>query len=146
MPATSWFEEAFGFEERSCGSFEGVREQFSFNATTYTLTSITNGVDFHVGLFETPSIATLRRLVGEARAARGEALGDRMGGSGSDEASGGLLFHNIIGDVTALTLDPANAGAVIQVASQFNCLEMTSKTQTHEKYLPARTNTLKRES
>jgi hypothetical protein len=127
MPAISWFEEAFGFEERSCGSFEGVREKFTFDATTYTLTSVANGTEFHVGRFETPSIATLRHQLSEARAAWGEAL---------DEASGGLLFHNIIGDVTALTLDPANAGAVIQVASQFNCLEMTSKIHTQKIIYP----------
>jgi hypothetical protein len=128
MPTTSWFEAAFGFEELSCGSFEGVREQFSFDATTYTLTSVVNGMDFYVGLFETPSIATLRSQLREAQAAQGEAIGEGMGGGESEETSAGLLFHNIIGDVTALTLDPANAGAVIQVASQFNCLEMTSKT------------------
>jgi hypothetical protein len=105
-----------------------VREQFSFDATTYTLTSVVNGMDFYVGLFETPSIATLRSQLREAQAAQGEAIGEGMGGGESEETSAGLLFHNIIGDVTALTLDPANAGAVIQVASQFNCLEMTSKT------------------
>ena len=36
----------------------------------------------------------------------------------------GLSFDHIIGDAKSLHRDPANAGAVFQVASQFNALEM----------------------
>jgi len=37
---------------------------------------------------------------------------------------GGLTFLNVVGDVRHLHRDPRSAGAVFQVASQFNCLEM----------------------
>lgn len=44
--------------------------------------------------------------------------------SGPRIALGGLTFGHVSRDVRALIRDPANADAVFQVASQFNCLEM----------------------
>ena len=42
------------------------------------------------------------------------------------DAAQGIAFENISGDAKSLHLDGANAGAVFQAASQFNCLEMIS--------------------
>jgi hypothetical protein len=45
---------------------------------------------------------------------------------------GRLRLREVVGDVGALHTDPANAGAVFQVASQFNLLEMISPDVTPE--------------
>merc|ERR1712217_614971 len=42
-------------------------------------------------------------------------------------------LQNIVGEARKLRLDPANEGAVFQVASQFNCLEMPNPGVTPEK-------------
>ena len=44
--------------------------------------------------------------------------------AGRPEAEGRLVVRKIVADVQDLHLDPANAGALFQVASQFNLLEM----------------------
>lgn len=44
----------------------------------------------------------------------------------SCEDGQGLSFDHIIGDAKSLHQDPANTGAVFQVASQFNALEMVA--------------------
>ena len=62
---------------------------------------------FQLRPFELVSLADLRARLGEPTS-----------------GSGGLTFENISGDVRSLHKDPANDGAVFQVASQFNCLEM----------------------
>ena len=49
----------------------------------------------------------------------------------SVDAEDGLSFDHIIGDAKSLHRDPANAGAVFQVASQFNALEMVAGLVLH---------------
>ena len=44
----------------------------------------------------------------------------------SCEDGQGLSFDHIIGDAKSLHRDPTNTGAVFQVASQFNALEMVT--------------------
>jgi len=118
----SWFSDAFGFEERDAGSFSGVRNKFQLvvspgDANNITLVSKANGKKFAVGLFQTPSVQELDQLYKGI-----EHLSNKSG----------LTFQNIIGDVRSLLLNPDNAGAVFQAASQFNCLEMVGPSVTPE--------------
>ena len=65
----------------------------------------------HVGAWETPSLADLRERCAELA---------------HKPPCGRLRFEHLptLRGVQALIADPANAGAVFQVASQFNALEM----------------------
>lgn len=103
-----WFSEAFGFEE---GSYAETHRRFTF--ADGTLTSTANNRTFYVGPWETPSLEELRERVfgGDALAESGET---------------GLTFQNVVGSAQTLHQRAENAGAVFQVASQFNCLEMVS--------------------
>eukprot|EP00667_Euglena_gracilis_P006997 EG_transcript_7061 len=111
-PTHQWFSNTFGFEERG---YAETRLQFAVSELTdptgrkaYNLTSKPIAKDFYVGPFEMPRVKDLH-----SKAAGGETLG-----------LGPLTFENISGNVTVLHLDEKNEGAVFQVASQFNCLEM----------------------
>ena len=66
-----------------------------------------NGGEWRCGGLETPSLAELRRRAG------------RVPSSGTP-----TTVREVVADVRALHADPANAGALFQVASQFNLLEM----------------------
>jgi len=88
------------------------REDLS-SLTAFVLTSKANGASFYVGPFETPSLQELHAQLG----------GDVASGSVASKGVG-LTFENITGAAKTLHLEPSNAGAVFQVASQFNCLEM----------------------
>lgn len=104
VDSPSWFEERFGFKETT---YEATRKRFEF--ADGVLTSTGNGSKFYVGPFETPSLDELRaRLVGGLAC----------------PSAGSLSFKNITGAAKTLHLDPKNEGAIFQVASQFNCLEM----------------------
>ncbi len=99
-----WFEELTGFREKTP---EHVRRHLHLDGET--LTSQVNGRRLVCGRLETPSLADLR-LRADACARGG----------------GRLMAREVVADVQALHRDPANAGALFQVASQFNLLEMTS--------------------
>ena len=105
-----WFESLTGFVERSP---EQVRANLSVEGIF--LKSHINGRQFICGELETPSLAELRTRVIAARA-----------------GSGRISVRQEIADVQALHLDQANAGALFQVASQFNLLEMISPHITPE--------------
>lgn len=105
VESPGWFENAFGFREKS---FAETRR--CFEAHGDVLTSLVNGAHFHVGVFEHPSLADLR-----SRASASSAAATDLGR---------LTFRNISATARSLHLDANNAGAVFQVASQFNCLEM----------------------
>mmetsp|Transcript_22207 Transcript_22207/g.46015 ORF Transcript_22207/g.46015 Transcript_22207/m.46015 type:complete len:371 (-) Transcript_22207:26-1138(-) len=105
----TWFADLFGFEE---GSFAQTRRGFTqedAGTDDAVLTSRANGARFEIGLFESPTL---------------EELQSRLAASGPEDGDGGLTFANMVGDVRELHQDCRNAGAVFQVASQFNCLEM----------------------
>lgn len=104
-----WFEKLMGFAERSP---EQVRSMIAVEGNR--LTSKVDGRSFYWGRLETPSLAELR-----ARAKR--------------EAVGPVTAREVVGDVQALHRDPASAGAVFQVASQFNLLEMVGPSVTPER-------------
>ena len=105
----SWFQSLFGFEESSP---DAVRDQLRVEGTQ--IHSLANGCSFEAGRFETPSLA-------EARAAAAAVQG--KGPSTVDEW---------VVDAQLLHEDTRAAGALIQVASQFNLLEMVSPDVTPE--------------
>lgn len=96
----TWFADLTGFDE---GSPEQVRATLRLEGDA--LLSRANGRRFHCGALTLPALADLR-----AR----------------DTASGRLRFSEVIGAAQDLHADPDNAGALFQVASQFNLLEMAS--------------------
>jgi hypothetical protein len=107
-----WFEEQFGFVE----SVEGVKNHFIFDMSSKVLNSSKKKKTFYVGDFETPSVKELK---------------DKIKLSSSTDL-GGFTFENIIRDATQLHLANENAGSVLQVASQFKCLEMVGPGMTPE--------------
>ena len=83
------------------------------------------GVSFHVGRFSTPSVAELRAEILEKTKEGNTVLVDSSASSSAGEQTqNGITFRNIGGNARSLHLDPQNAGAIFQVASQFNLLEM----------------------
>lgn len=107
--APGWFEQLFGFEERSP---ECVREQLRVEGTQ--LRSRANGRVFEAGRLEIPTLAELRE-----RAA-------------AEQRSGETTLEEWIADAKELHRDPRAAGALVQVASQFNLLEMIAPSVTPE--------------
>ena len=99
---THWFKQLFGFEEESP---EQVRTHLEVHGTR--LLSRINGARYRIGVLETPSLGELRTRVGEA-------------------PKGPIRVRNVVGEAAALHADPRNEGALFQVASQFNMLEMVS--------------------
>jgi len=67
-----------------------------------------------VGSLETPSLMELRQRIKDT------------------VKTGKISLREIVGDVQSLHIDPANTGALFQVASQFNLLEMVSPRLTPE--------------
>lgn len=94
----TWFSRLFGFAEEA-----GVHRHLRLEGDQ--LVSSLDGRRFGVGAFSTPSLSELRAL--KTRGVRGRLR----------------LSHVAVGDALELHGDPAQAGAVFQVASQFNCLE-----------------------
>lgn len=106
----TWFQGLTGFHETSPAQ---VRENISVDGST--LTSLVNGKVFTCSNLETPSLAELREHV-RSRA----------------HTSGRIAIREVVADVQDLHLDRSNAGALFQVASQFNLLEMMSPSAAPE--------------
>jgi len=106
-----WFEDLTGFVEESPAQ---VRAKLEVNGNT--LTSRVNGRSFIYGQLQIPSLAELRSAVPESRI-----------------PSGRIKVREVIADAKSLHADPDNAGALFQVASQFNLLEMPSQHLTPER-------------
>jgi hypothetical protein len=105
-----WFHSLTGFDELSP---DQVRANLELQGAE--LCSRVNGKTWRAGTLETPSLAELRTKVHSISYPRSE-----------------LALRSVVADVSALHTDPANAGALFQVASQFNLLEMTSPDVTPE--------------
>ncbi len=106
-----WFEDLTGFKEETP---EQVRANLVVKGTT--MTSLVNGRTMACGRLETPSLAELRTRTQE-----------------HDHTSGRpLTLREVVADVQQLHTNEANAGALFQVASQFNLLEMISPDITPE--------------
>lgn len=100
----SWFEKLTGFREESAPPIH----QHLVVEGAY-LQSRVNGKTYACGVLETPSLAELRQHVQSSRYPIGK-----------------LRVREEIADVQQLHANPAHAGALFQVASQFNLLEMVS--------------------
>jgi hypothetical protein len=105
-----WFERLTGFRE------EGhERVTANFEPVGQSMISKVNGRVMNCGRLEMPSLAELRERVGKL---------PRSGGR--------LTVRSIVANVKELHIDPSNTGALFQVASQFNLLEMVSPSYTPE--------------
>jgi hypothetical protein len=107
-----WFEQLTGFTEQGAAQ---VRQMLSLKDGV--LTSRANGKTFQVGHLVTPTLADLKA---EAAAIIQSAT----------FIAKPISVQEVIADVQGLHMDPQNAGAFFQVASQFNLLEMVSPTVT----------------
>ena len=105
-----WFSRLTGFNE---GPYSTTRELLEANGST--LRSKVNDRSFCIGQFEMPSLADLRLRVAQ--------------GTG---ASGPNRVSIVTGDVRKMHQMPEYAGALFQVASQFNALEMVGPSVTPE--------------
>lgn len=101
----NWFERVFGFRESGRGK---VHEQLQVDGDL--LRSVETGEEWIAGRLE---VASLAELSGRAREL-------------SEVTGGKLKLTEVIDDAKTLHKEVSNAGALFQVASQFNLLEMTS--------------------
>ncbi|MGB5687042.1 MAG: hypothetical protein WBM35_14630 [Candidatus Electrothrix sp.] len=106
----TWFEDLTGFPEKNP---EQVRKNLSLDGST--LVSRVNGRELTCGLLETPTLAELRERV-----------------SSVERGGRKITVREVVADTQILHADPANAGSLFQVASQFNLLEMVSPNVTPE--------------
>lgn len=104
-----WFENLTGFKESSP---DKVKENILLNGQI--MTSIINGKSFDCGVLEISSLSDLRRRIK------------------LDRFNQNILVDEVIGDVQKLHKNPENTGALFQVASQFNLLEMVNPYVTPE--------------
>lgn len=100
-----WFRELFGFDEESP---EQVRENIQVEGTS--MVSLVTHKRYTCGSFEIQSVAELRQTLPTSS----------RGGTAR------LVIDEIVGDIRNFHCDPSYNGCVIQVASQFNALEMVS--------------------
>ncbi len=105
-----WFEKLFGFRE---GDYELTQQRLEVSGSK--LRSKINGRRFSIGDLELVSLETLRDRV--------------KSGVG---LAGRLTTRIVRGDVRQMHQDPQYAGALFQVASQFNLLEMVGPSVTPE--------------
>ena len=105
-----YFEKLTGFTEEN---HQQVQQNIIINDGI--MTSLVNGKSYGCGNLEVPSLAELRE--------RSKVLY-------SDNTQ--LQLTEVIGDVQDFYNDEANAGAMFQVASQFNLLEMLGPNRTPE--------------
>ncbi|QEG39073.1 protein-tyrosine phosphatase family protein [Roseimaritima ulvae] len=106
-----WFTKLTGFSERTPAE---VRQHITVNDDG-RMTSKVNGQSYQAGRLEVASLGDLRTAAGNVT--------DRQGR---------LQLEELVGDAKALHTNPAHAGAMFQVASQFNLLEMVSPRVTPE--------------
>lgn len=112
-----WFQEVFGHPEGP--SMSANQSLWTYETQTGIMKGTKATTSFAVGMFETPTIKELWEKINSKL--------PQLEGK-----SQGLTFGNISGDVRVLLKDSANSGAVFQVASQFNCLEMVGPGVTPE--------------
>lgn len=106
----NWFTRLTGFKETT---YEATRAGLEVRGEA--LCSSVNGAPWGIGTFEMASLADLR-----ARVAAGAGMAGRP------------RVSIVQGNVREMHLDPAYAGALFQVASQFNALEMVAPGVTPE--------------
>ena len=99
-----WFERLTGFRETG---YDDTRAKLRVSGSR--LQSLINGKSYGIGELELVSLHVLR---------------DRLKSNGGPSRR--LKVSVMTGDVRQMHQSPENAGALFQVASQFNLLEMTS--------------------
>ena len=104
-----WFEKLTGFCEESL-----QQVQNNLIADGAKVKSLVNGKTWVAGRLETPSLGELRQQIKDTT------------------KTGKLSLREVVANVQSLHADSANAGALFQVASQFNLLEMVSPRRTPE--------------
>ncbi|WP_235192520.1 hypothetical protein [Mycobacterium asiaticum] len=104
-----WFERLMGFREEA--GYDATQGRLLVEGDE--LVSTVNGHRYGIGELTLPTLAQLR---------------GRVNPTGQQRSSVGI----VVGDVRALHCDSALQGALFQVASQFNLLEMTSQDITPE--------------
>lgn len=105
----NWFEKLFGFYETTDNVYQNLH--VVYDGDTRILESSVNGRRFRVG-----DLAITNYNCIDYTAIQ----------------SGAIQVRNIVGEVTDLLCDPVNNGAIFQVASQFNLLEMPSPSVSPE--------------
>ena len=105
-----WFSRLTGFNE---GPYSTTKELLNVDGST--LRAKVNGRSFCIGQFEMTSLADLRLRVAQGKG-----------------ASGSTRVGIVTGDVRKMHQLPEYAGALFQVASQFNALEMVGPSVTPE--------------
>lgn len=105
-----WFERLTGFRETS---YDNTRARLSVDGDC--LHSLVNGKRYAIGSLQLVSLSDLRERANSI-----------------STPSGHLKVQTVTGDVRQMHRDPENAGALFQVASQFNLLEMTAPQVTPE--------------
>jgi hypothetical protein len=105
-----WFETLTGFRETD---YDGTRAKLKVEGSR--LRSRVNGKDYGIGDLELVPLQSLRESVKSASGLPGR-----------------LKVSVVTGDVRQMHRSPENTGALFQVASQFNLLEMVSPTVTPE--------------
>ncbi|MEM9723810.1 MAG: hypothetical protein AAGA10_31415 [Bacteroidota bacterium] len=105
-----WFQTLMGFQEKNP---DQVRSNCGVEGDK--LVSLVNGKQYTFGRLETPSLADLR------------SQSKRL-----DIGPGKIHLSERVADVQELHMDPKNAHALFQVASQFNLLEMLGPNRTPE--------------
>ncbi len=106
----TWFETLAGFPE---ADYETTRARFRVEGDT--LVSLANGRRMKIGDFSLPSLSDLRQAAGRGAGPKGR-----------------LKVRNVTGDIRAFHLFREHSGALFQVASQFNMLEMVGPGVTPE--------------
>ncbi len=109
--SADWFERLTGFQELA---YEATRK--NLEVVGNTLLSKINHKSYATGELETPSLSELRK--------QGQ---DALG-----QLAGKFRLTNICGDVRQMHHEVAHEGAIFQVASQFNLLEMVGPSVTPE--------------
>jgi len=104
-----WIKELVGFNESSP---DLVRYNITLNRQM--ITSKVNANSYDCGVLEIPTLNTLRERID------------------LNQFNNGISFKEVVGDVQALHKDRVNNGALFQVASQFNLLEMVNPNVTPE--------------
>jgi hypothetical protein len=102
-PNMNWFEQLTGFPETSA---DDLRAKLELKGGR--INSLVNGRTMVAGQFTTPQLSHLRQRFQ------------------IPDQSSPTTIREVVADVQSLHQAPANANAVFQVASQFNCLEMIS--------------------
>lgn len=106
---TDWFARLTGFAE---DGYAATQQKLAVEGDE--LVSLVNGTRYGIGEFSLPTVAALRARVNPARGQRS-------------------TIEPLIGEARSLHSDPRFEGALFQVASQFNVLEMVSEHVTPER-------------